>query len=170
MKKKIIFFLLIFIFQFNLTSSFAVEKVSFIDLDYIIKNSNVGKLTLENIKKLDQENIKKLKIKNKELQDLETKLNSQKNIISKEAYEIEVEKLKIKINEYSIEKNEMVKNFNKYKKEELDKVFKKITPIIRDYMDKNSVSILMDTKNIFMGKISSNLTEEILKDINKSLN
>ena len=64
----------------------------------------------------------------------------------------------------------MVKNFNKYKKEELDKVFKKITPIIRDYMDKNSVSILMDTKNIFMGKISSNLTEEILKDINKSLN
>ena len=147
-----------------------MEKVSFIDIDYIIKNSNVGKLTLENIKKLDQENIKKLKIKNKELQDLETKLNSQKNIISKEAYEIEVEKLKIKINEYSIEKNEMVKNFNKYKKEELDKVFKKITPIIRDYMDKNSVSILMDTKNIFMGKISSNLTEEILKDINKSLN
>tara|TARA_Y100001935_G_C16886350_1_gene305007 strand:- start:6 stop:518 length:513 start_codon:yes stop_codon:yes gene_type:complete len=170
MKKKIIFFLLLFIFQFNLTSSFAAEKVSFIDLDYIIKNSNIGKLTLENIKKLDQENIKKLKIKNKELQDLETKLNSQKNIISKEAYEIEVEKLKIKINEYSIEKNEMVKNFNKYKKEELDKVFKKITPIIRDYMDKNSVSILMDTKNIFMGKISSNLTEEILKDINKSLN
>ena len=170
MKKKIIFFLLLFIFQFNLTSSFAAEKVSFIDLDYIIKNSNIGKLTLENIKKLDQENIKKLKIKNKELQDLETKLNSQKNIISKEAYEIEVEKLKIKINEYSKEKNEMVKNFNKYKKEELDKVFKKITPIIRDYMDKNSVSILMDTKNIFMGKISSNLTEEILKDINKSLN
>ena len=64
----------------------------------------------------------------------------------------------------------MVKNFNDYKKEELNKVFKKISPIIRDYMDKNSVSILMDTKNIFMGKISSDLTEEILKDINNSIN
>ena len=169
MKKKIIFFLLIF-FQFNFTTALAAEKVSFIDLDYIIKNSNIGKLTLENIKKLDQQNIKKLKIKNKELQDFESKLNSQKNIISKEAYEIEVEKLKIKINEYTKEKNDMVKNFNDYKKEELNKVFKKISPIIRDYMDKNSVSILMDTKNIFMGKISSDLTEEILKDINNSIN
>ena len=37
-------------------------------------------------------------------------------------------------------------------------------------MDSNSVGILLDTKNIFMGNVKNNLTNEILKEIDKSLN
>jgi Skp family chaperone for outer membrane proteins len=36
-------------------------------------------------------------------------------------------------------------------------------------MEKNSVSVLLDSKNIFMGSKASNLTKDILEKINKEL-
>jgi len=63
----------------------------------------------------------------------------------------------------------MVKNFNEVKRKELENVFKKISPIINDYMEENSVSVLLDSKNIFMGTKKSNLTKDILDRINKEI-
>ena len=74
---------------------------------------------------------------------------------------------KKKVQEFNNEKNQLVKNFNDFKRKEIENIFKKISPIINDYMEENSVSILLDSKNIFMGSKKSNLTEDILSEINK---
>ena len=73
---------------------------------------------------------------------------------------------KKKVQTFNNEKNQLVKNFNEFKRAEIENVFKKISPIINDYMEKNSVSVLLDSKNIFMGSKKSNLTEDILNKIN----
>ena len=165
---KILLIILIFFSSIKFAS--ANDQVAFIDIDYIIKNSNIGKETLEKINKLDEENIKKLKAKNKELKEQEIELKNKENIISNEAFEEEVKKLRKKIKMYSNEKNIMVKNLSQFKKVELDKVFKKIGPIVSKYMEKNSITMVFDTKNMFMGNSKSDITEEILKEINNSLN
>ncbi len=165
---KILVIILIFFSSFKFVN--AKDQVAFVDIDYIIKNSNIGKETLEKINNLDQENIKKLKIQNKELKEQEIELKNKENIISKEAFEEEVKKLRKKINMYSNNKNIMVKNLNQFKKVELDKVFKKIGPIVSKYMEENSINIVFDTKNMFMGNSKSDITEEILKEINNTLN
>ena len=165
---RILFIFLIFFSSLNFAN--ANDQIAFIDIDYIIKNSNIGKATMEKINKLDQENVKKLKAQNKELKDQEIALKNKENIISKEAFEEEVRKLRKKINMYSNEKNIMVKNLSQFKKVELDKVFKKIGPIVSKYMEKNSITMVFDTKNMFMGNSKSDITEEILKEINNSLN
>ena len=56
-----------------------------------------------------------------------------------------------------------------FKKKEIENIFKKINPIINDYMEENSVNLLFDSKNIFMGAKKLNLTEDILKKINNEL-
>jgi len=165
---RIIFILLIFFSSNNFAN--ANDQIAFIDIDYIIKNSNIGKETLEKINTLDQENVKKLKAHNKELKEQEIELKNKENIISKEAFEEEVKKLRKKINMYSNEKNIMVKNLSQFKKVELDKVFKKIGPIVSKYMEENSINMVFDTKNMFMGNSKSDITKEILKEINNSLN
>ena len=165
---RIIFILLIFFSSNNFAN--ANDQIAFIDIDYIIKNSNIGKETLEKINALDQENVKKLKAQNKELKEQEIELKNKENIISKEAFEEEVKKLRKKINMYSNEKNIMVKNLSQFKKVELDKVFKKIGPIVSKYMEENSINMVFDTKNMFMGNSKSDITKEILKEINNSLN
>ena len=88
-------------------------------------------------------------------------------MISEDAFNKEVISFQKKVQEFKVEKNEIVKNFNDFKRKELENIFKKISPIINDYMEENSISILLDSKNIFMGSKKSNLTEDILDSINK---
>lgn len=166
-------FKFIFIFLFLLISinpSKSNEKTAFVDIDYIIKNSNIGKKILNNINDLDNKNIIDLKKKNKILKDLELAIKNKKKIISEEAFNKEVVLFRQKVEKFKNEKNKKVKEFNNFKKKEIEKVFKQISPIISDYMEQNSVNILLDSKNIFMGKTESNLTDEVLREINKIIN
>ena len=76
-------------------------------------------------------------------------------------------KLKKKINDLNFKKNEMVKNYQKEKNLQLNIFFKKINPIIQNYMDDQSINVLLDEKNIYIGKSTSDITENIIKLINK---
>lgn len=159
------FFILL---QINLLSS--NENIVFVDVDYVIKNSNVGKKALEKINNLDKKNIDTLKKKNSELQKLETELKNKQNIITNDAFQLEVKNLKELVNAYKKEKKIMVTNLNKFKNEEISKVFEQISPIISQYMENNSINILFDSKNIFMGASSSDITKTILDEINNQIN
>ena len=59
--KVILLSLLFILLQINLLSS--NENIVFVDVDYIIKNSNVGKKALEKINNLDKKNVDTLKKK-----------------------------------------------------------------------------------------------------------
>ena len=133
----------------------------------MVANSNIGKKVLENINKLDKKNVENLRKKNKSLQDLEITIKNKENVISEDAFNKEVISFQKKVQEFKVEKNEIVKNFNDFKRKELENIFKKISPIINDYMEENSISVLLDSKNIFMGSKKSNLTKDILDRINK---
>ena len=168
-KIKVILLSLFFIlFQINLLSS--NENIVFVDVDYVIKNSNVGKKALEKINNLDKKNVDTLKKKNSELQKLEIELKNKQNIITEDAFQLEVKNLKEKVNAYKKEKKIMVTNLNKFKNEEISKVFEQISPIISRYMENNSIKIVFDSKNIFMGASSSDITKTILDEINNQIN
>ena len=168
MKKIFInFFFLIFFFNFN--TSYSSEKIAFIDLDFVLKNSNIGKSILEDIEKLNNKNIKELKKKESELKKNEEEILPKKNILSQEEYKKEVDLLKDKIKKYKLLKDEMVSNFQNKKQTSLKNFFNQINPIIQNYMDENSINILLDRKNVFIGKTDSDITNSIIEKINNEL-
>ena len=158
--------LIIIIFLAFINTSFSKENIAYVNVDYLIQNSNIGKKLLANINDKDKKNLDNLKMKNKILQDLELSIKKKKNVISDEVYNKEVIDFKKKFQEFSKEKNKIVKEFNIFKKKEIENIFKKINPIINKYMEENSINLLFDSKNIFMGAKKLNLTEDILKKIN----
>jgi outer membrane protein len=162
--KLLSIFVLFFLFT---NPSISNESIAYIDIDFVIKNSLIGKKSLESINNLNNKNLEILKNKEKILKDLEIKITSKKNIISKEAFEKEVKIFKEKVDMFKSEQKKIIKNFNDYKKKEIDEVFKKISPIINSYMEQKSVKILFDAKNIFMARNDLNLTNDILEAINK---
>ena len=171
--KYLLGLILTFFITFNFTSLAKTDSediIAIINIDYVIQNSNIGKKFLSNIKSQDQKNLDNLKNKNIFLQELESSIKKKKNIISSEAYDKEVLEFKKKFQEFSNEKNQIVREFNDFKQKELENLFKLINPIINDYMEQNSVKILFDSKNIFMSANELNLTEDILKKINNELN
>ena len=161
--------IIIIIFFTFINTSISKENIAFVNVDYLIQNSNIGKKLLASINDKDKKNLDNFKKKNQILQDLELSIKKKKNVISDEAYNKEVIDFKKKFKEFSKEKNIIVQEFNIFKKKEIENIFKKINPIINDYMEENSVNLLFDSKNIFMGAKKLNLTEDILKRINNEL-
>ena len=161
----VLFFLLI-----STTYANSSDKVSFIDIDFILKNSNFGKSILNEIENLNKKNIDELKNKKKELKKKEEEIKSKKKILSEEEFKKEVDLLKEKIKKYRIYKDELVKDFNQNKNKKLNLFFKEVNPIIQKFMDKNSIDILLDRKNVFIGKKNSDITNQIIQELNKNSN
>ena len=68
---------------------------------------------------------------------------------------------------YRSEKDKMVNEMENMRQDILNSVFSKINPIIQDYLDENSISLVFEQKNVFIGKNSLDITEEIVNKIDK---
>ena len=163
------FFIKFFIIFFSLTSlSHSSEKIVYLDIDFILANSEKGKLILANLEKKNKENIQLLKLKEITLKDEETKIIKQKNIISEDSYKEKVNQLKSKIDTFKKDKEGLAKNFNQLRKQEINKFIKLVDQILGEYVKKNAIDLVLNKKDILMGKNEYNITEEILDLVNKS--
>ena len=70
---------------------------------------------------------------------------------------------------YKLEKDKIVKNFKKKKKEKLDNFLKEINPIIQEYMKNKSIDIVLEKNQIFIGNSSKDITMDIIELVNKKL-
>ena len=61
----------------------------------------------------------------------------------------------------------MVKDFNTLKVKELNTVLEKFNKKIQEYMSQKSIDIVLNKNNIFIGKVTSDITNDILIEINK---
>lgn len=98
----------------------------------------------------------------------EKKLIQQKNILTKDIYSEKVQILKTKIKNYREEKNILVNEFKKKREEDINNFLKLVDKILADYVQKNSIDIVLNKKDILMGKNNYNITEEILKMVNNT--
>ena len=164
-----IFFIKFFIIFFFLTSlSFSVEKIVYLDVDFILANSDKGKIILSNLEKKNKENIKILQSKEKILKDEETEIIKQKNIISEVSYKEKINILRSKIDTFKMDKDKLVKNFNQFRQQEINKFIKLVDEILGEYVEKNAIDLVLNKKDILMGKNKYNITNEIMELVNKS--
>ena len=82
--------------------------------------------------------------------------------------EKEVNTLKNKVSIFNSDKDKMINDL-KTRQESISNFFVKVSPIIQSYMEENSISILLDRKNVFIGRINSDITKEIIERINNQL-
>ena len=167
MKRIIILFFFLICFTNNVSSN--ESKIVYVDLDFIILNSNVGKNALKKLDELDKSNLSKLETLNKELKNNELNLKNKKNIISEEAFQNEYNKLREKIKKYNNEKNKMINDLKDLKNKELNKILKNIKPILDTYMQENSIDIILNSKNIAIANSKLDITQLILDEVNKKL-
>ena len=142
-KFKKLFIIFFFIYFIN-TQSFSSTSTVFIDLDYILNNSVIGKDIYSELELI----------------------NNKKNILSKEEIDKEIYLLNEKYVKFQNEKDKILKDFKLAKKNELDQFLLKIKPIIDKYMLDNSIDIILDQNQIFIGVSEKNITDIILKLVN----
>ncbi len=160
-KKIFIFFLLLFTF-----SNEVYAQTAFLDLDSIFQKSTLGKQVSDNLEKLKSENLKLLKKKESAFLKEENELKKIKNLISEEEFKKKFSELSNKFKEYKLEKDKIESDFNKTKNDELKFFFEQINPIIQEYMSNKNINLLLEKKNIFIGKSENDITSDILNAVN----
>ena len=161
--------ILVITFFLSINVSLASDKIVFIDIDYILSNSNKGKQIIQLLEKKNNENILILKEKEKILKNKEKDIETKKNILSAQKINEEIDDLKNQIIKFRNEKETIVEKFNSLKKSEISKLMEEINPIIRQYLKENSIDMLIDKKNILVGKKEYDITDEILNTVNNKL-
>ena len=140
------------------------------NLEFLFENTNLGKKISNDLKLINSKNIDQLKIEEKKLIDEENKIKKTQNIISEDELKSKISNLKKEVNSFNEKKKEIFQTFDEEKNKQLNMFFQKITPIIENYMADNSINLLLEKKNIFIGKSNIDITEDILILINNKFN
>ena len=152
-----------------INTSFANDKIVFLDINYVLSNSEKGKLILKQFDEKNKKNILELEKKENILKNKEKDLEIKKNILSENELNKQIEDLKVQIVQFKKEKDRMVKEFNIYKKKKLSNLMQEMNPIISEYVKEKSIDLVLDKKNILIGKTSYDITENILELVNTKL-
>ena len=166
---KNIFLSLLFVFLFLINPANSDEKISFIDMDKVISTSNPGLSILKQLNNINNKNSTILNKEENQLKEKEKKLITQKNIISEADFQNKVNELKSEVNMYNINRNKMIKKFNQLKVKNTNNLLKLINPILTKYSNKNKISIILQKKNLIIGKSELDITDEIIKIINNEI-
>ena len=164
------FFLSLSIFFLIFINPVASEqKIVFVDMDMLVSISKPGSSIFNQLKDVNNKNLNYLKKEEKKFKEKDKKLLAQKNIISETDFKNKVDELKSEINDYNQNRKKMIKEFNKLKVENTNNLLKLITPILAKYSTENKISIILQKKDLIIGKTELDITDEIIKVINNEV-
>ena len=167
MKKLLSSILIIFLFSTN--TVFSEQKIAFIDMDKVISTSKAGSSILKQLTDLNNKNLQFLKKEEKKFKEKETKLISQKNIISEADFQNKVNELKSEIKNYNQNRDKMINEFNKLKVDNTNNLLKLINPILLKFSDDKEISIVLQKKDLVVAKTELDITEDIIKIVNAEI-
>ena len=165
--RKFLILITILFFSFNFTIASTNENVRYVNIDVILNNSDLGKIIINKLKKQNDANIDKIKTIEIEIKKENEELTKLKNVITEEEFNKKLVLLKKKIDDFNILKDKLSDELNELKKKEIKLFFENINPIIEKYMEKNSIALILDKKNIFVARSDYDMTQELLDLINK---
>ena len=148
----------------------AKETIAYLDIDYVFHNSNLGKKIVLELNEQKKNNLLELKKKEVILTKNEKDLINKKKILSENEFKKKLDDLSLNIKSYKKDREQLLKNFEQKKNEEIKIFFNKVDPILKKYMSQNSIKIVLDKKNVLIATDSLDITEDIYNLINKELN
>ena len=165
MKIIIYFFILFILFSTNIRA-----EIAYIDLNYILNTSNVGKSLNNHIKELHSKDLAKFKEIEINLIEKEKLIIAQQNILENNDFKKKLSILSSEVQKYRADKKAFTEELNKIKIEKTKEILAVLNPLITNYVDSNSISIVLPKKNIIVGKKNLDITDEIIKLLNENIN
>ena len=169
MEKLKKFFILILFFIFFSQIVFAQNKIAYIDLDLILSQSIPSKNLFEQLKIKEEKELNELKKKEKMIKEKKNKILNTKNILAKDEYNQKVITFQNQVKDYQDLKKTIIQSLKKKRNDEVLRFLQLVNPLIEDVMNKKSIEILIEKKNVFIAKSNYDITAEIINNINKNI-
>ena len=167
--KKIVIVLTVIINFFIVDKIQAEIKISYLNLDKVVSTSLAGKSINDQFITLQKNNQKKFKIIEDKLFEKEKSIIGQKNVLEKSEYEKKVLSFQQEVQEHNVKKSNLIKELNTKRLKATTKLLDNLNPILSDYSNEQSISLVIQKKNIIIGKTELDITDEIIKIIDNDI-
>ena len=157
--------ILIFFLLFEFSS--ANESIKYLDINYIVNNSTSGKKLNQIIENENKKIISELNDLGKKLEEKKNKIVNQKNILKKDELDKLVQNYEIEVKKFDKIRKKKRDDFNKFSINSKKKIIDLLNPIITNYLQKESIQILLQKDKIIFGDDKLDITKEILKIFNE---
>ncbi len=139
------------------------------DINFLLSQSEVGKYVNSNLKKINDKNNEEFKKIELSIKSSEEKLIKQKNILKKEDYEIKFSDLKNKFKSYQEQRKKKNAELTELRNKAGNEILKHINEILTKYSQSESISLIIEKKNVVIGKTDLDVTSDILSLLNKKI-
>ena len=162
------YYLLFFFLIFH-TNLFAEEKIFYLDVNFLLSKSEAGKYINNELQIINNKNIEEFKKIENSIKTEEEKLLKQKNILKEEEFNNKANKLREKYKSYQKLKNNKNNDLKKLRDNAGRQILKIINEILSEYSTKNKISLIIEKKNIVIGKTELDITKNILVLLNAKI-
>ena len=163
-KYKLLFFFLLFY-----TNSAADDKFFYLDVNFLLSESEAGKYINNELQKINNKNIEEFQKIENSIKSEEENLLKQKNILKEEEFNAKVNKLREKYKSYQELKKTKNKDLKKIRDSAGNEILKIINDILSEYSKKNKISLIIEKKNIIIGKTELDITKNVLDLLNAKI-
>ena len=168
MKYLVKFFVVTF-FILVCTYAHAEQKIVVLDLKYVLNNSKAGKGAQDYLRNSLNNNEKKFADMEKKLKKEENDLLAKKTVLSKEEYTKKSDSLRKKVIDYQSERRSALDKIQTQRAKARETLLKKVDPILDAYIKENNISLVIDKRNMLGGSSEIDITQTIVKKLNKEL-
>jgi Skp family chaperone for outer membrane proteins len=165
--KQFLFGIIFLLLSTSLSNS--KDKVSYIDIDYILSNTLAGKSLLISLKKEEELKISKFKLNDENFTKEEKKILAKKNLISSDQFEKEMRSLQVKFQKYKQNKFNEIEELKKKRNKNILIFLNQINPIIEKFMTDNSIYMIIDKKNVFIASKEYDITNNLIELIDNQI-
>ena len=161
------FFLIIFFLSFNANSNENIV-VRYIDIEFIFKNSSIGKKISKDLNEENKKNLENNKKKETKLQKQKNDILSKKNNLDEKQFEELVVAHQKDVENYQIEAKKINSSINKKYLEKNINLKKKIDDILIKYSKEKNIDVILKKQSILVSNSNLDITKDILELINKN--
>jgi len=163
---KVLIFISLLLFS---NSLYAEANVVYLDMNVIYNDTKVGKFIFTELEKIQKNNISNFKKSEESLNKEEQKIFSQKNILSEEEYKKKVLTFKEKVEKYKSDKNKSINKLKEKRVKSINELSASLNKILAKYSEEKKISLIIPKKNIIIGKFELDITNDILKIVDKRI-
>ena len=167
--KYIVKIFVITYFIFGITNSFAENKVVYIDMNRILKESKVGIFVEKELTKIHNAKLDNFKQIEEKLKKEEIGLISKRNIMAREDFDKKVKVLNEEAQKYQDERRKWFDGITVKRNNARAEVLESLDPILTEHFEQNQISIMLYKRNIAIGSSELDITDTIIDELNKKL-
>lgn len=151
------------------TSSLAVDKIGFINLQEIMQNSNAGKKAAEEFKKFYEKETQEIKSSEKELKKMKDELEKQSSIMTQGSQKEKETIYQKKLRDYQLLVNDTNEELKKRDQEMTQKLMPGIMKIVRTIAEKEKFTLVIDVATMpipYYAK-ENDFSKTVIEEFNK---